>query len=231
MHRRTHTSADRTAKWQPYLLTGNAATRTRTFQSYEDCLYVVVRKGYEHPEIVGKYVSTLFDYGRFEDQKQSDEINEYFSLNVDPTARPLNINVDYWDAIYRVQQNIQDVLDGKTQQSKLNGLEAAYYKICKSFLTGDVTTSNAWAAYTSRIQATALLTKENLDKNQPPLSLGSQEIKIPEELLEEEKNTFLQIIVGEKPPEYFDTFVKKWYENGGKALTQQADDSYKETMK
>ena len=77
-------------------------------------------------------MSTLFDYGRFEDQKQSDEINEYFSLNVDPTARPLNINVDYWDAIYRVQQNIQDVLDGKTQQSKLNGLEAAYYKICKS---------------------------------------------------------------------------------------------------
>ena len=224
-------SADRTAKWQPYLLTGNAATRTRTFQSYEDCLYVVVRKGYEHPEIVGKYVSTLFDYGRFEDQKQSDEINEYFSLNVDPTARPLNINVDYWDAIYRVQQNIQDVLDGKTQQSKLNGLEAAYYKICKSFLTGDVTTSNAWAAYTSRIQATGLLTKENLDENQPPLSLGSQKIKIPEELLEEEKNTFLQIIVGEKPPEYFDTFVKKWYENGGKALTQQADDSYKETMK
>ena len=56
-------------------------------------------------------MSTLFDYGRFEDQKQSDEINEYFSLNVDPTARPLNINVDYWDAIYRVQQNIQDVLD------------------------------------------------------------------------------------------------------------------------
>ena len=48
---------------------------------------IVVRKGYEHPEIVGKYVSTLFDYGRFEDQKQSDEINEYFSLNVDPTAR------------------------------------------------------------------------------------------------------------------------------------------------
>ncbi len=186
---------------------------------------------------------------------------------------------------------MHDVLDGKTQQSELNGLEAAYYKICKSFLTGDVTTSNAWAAYTSRIQATALLTKENLDENQPPLSLGSQEIKIPEELLEEEKNTFLQIIVGEKPPEYFDTFVKKWYENGGlltkenldenqpplslgsqeikipeelleeekntflqiivgekppeyfdtfvkkwyenggKALTQQADDSYKETMK
>ena len=75
------------------------------------------------------------------------------------------------------------------------------------------------------------MTKENLDENQPPLSLGSQKIKIPEELLEEEKNTFLQIIVGEKPPEYFDMFVKKWYENGGKALTQQADDSYKETMK
>lgn len=221
-------STDRTAQWQPYLLTGDASARIPTFQSYEDCLYVVVRKGYEHPEIVGKYVSTLFDRGRFEDQTQADEINEYFSLNVDPTARPLNINVDYWDAIYRVQKNMQAVLDGGKKPEELNGLEGAYYKICRSFLTGDVTTSNAWAAYASRIQATGLLTEAHLDQNQPPLSLGGQEIKIPEELLEEEKNTFLQIIVGEKPPEYFDTFVQKWYENGGNVLTQQAESFYKE---
>ena len=63
-------------------------------------------------------------YGRFEDQKQSDEINEYFSLNVDPTARPLNINVDYWDAIYRVQQNIQDVLDGKNAAEQIERIRS-----------------------------------------------------------------------------------------------------------
>ena len=38
----------------------------------------------------------------------------------------------------------------------------------------------------------------------------------------------MQIIVGEKPPEYFDTFVQKWYENGGNVLTQQAESFYKE---
>lgn len=65
------------------------------YTSFSDNKYVVVRKGYEHPEIIMKIVSVLFDYSRFEDKENADEINSYFGLNVDPTARPLVINVDY----------------------------------------------------------------------------------------------------------------------------------------
>lgn len=48
-------------------------------------MYVVVRKGYEHPEIVAKYVSAIFDQSRYANDASARELNDYFSINVDPT--------------------------------------------------------------------------------------------------------------------------------------------------
>ena len=36
-----------------------------------------------------------------------------------------------------------------------------------------------------------------------------------------ETSTFIQIIMGEKPVSYFETFVEQWYQQGGHELTQQ----------
>ena len=47
------------------------------------------------------------------------EVNDYFSINVDPTARPLNINVDYEDALYRTTEHIQAALDKTLDVSEL----------------------------------------------------------------------------------------------------------------
>jgi len=41
-----------------------------------------------------------------------------------------------------------------------------------------------------------------------------------------ENEAFLQIISGEKPVDYFDTFVVEWYANGGKELTEQVQNAY-----
>ena len=80
---------------------------------------MVVRKGYEHPEIVMKILSVLFDYSRYE-AEDADEVNSYFALNVDPTARPLMINVDYNEATYMVTRHIREALyspgDAKTRE-------------------------------------------------------------------------------------------------------------------
>lgn len=38
--------------------------------------------------------------------------------------------------------------------------------------------------------------------------------------------TIIEIITGDKPIDYFDEFVKKWYSSGGDVLTQQANDWY-----
>ena len=77
--------------------------------TFRDNKYVVVRKGYEHPEIVMKIISVLFDYTRYE-AKDADEVNEYFALNVEPTARPLVINVDYNEATFQITKDIRAVV-------------------------------------------------------------------------------------------------------------------------
>lgn len=211
---------DKNAEWTPYFFTKEDENVLQEYETFEDRLYVVVRKGYEHPEIVAKYISVIFDYSRYDD-KEANEVNEYFSLNVDPTARPLNINVDYRDTLYQTTENIRNALNKEKPSSSLTGLEKSYYRTCKAYLDGNLTTANAWAAYTSRITAVGTLVDLNF-KSRQPLPLSGEGLKVGEDLLKLEQQTFIQIVCGEKPVGYFDTFVKEWYAAGGKDFTQKA---------
>lgn len=217
-------SADNTAVWKPYLFSYENDKKVQVFESYDDSMYVVVRKGFEHPEIVGKYVSALFDYARYGDDQYADEVNEYFGLNVDPTARPMNINVDYYDGLYRSGENIRKALEGEKAVEELSGLEKSYYNTCVAFLEGDDPSATDWAAYASRIEAVEVLVDANVQ--QPlPLSLKEADGEIPQSLKELEQKAFLKIIVGEQPIDYFDAFVEEWYENGGTELTETVNAS------
>lgn len=211
---------DKNAEWTPYFFTKEDENVLQEYETFEDRLYMVVRKGYEHPEIVAKYISVIFDYSRYDD-KEANEVNEYFSLNVDPTARPLNINVDYRDTLYQTTENIRNALNKEKPSSSLTGLEKSYYRTCKAYLDGNLTTANAWAAYTSRITAVGTLVDLNF-KSRQPLPLSGEGLKVGEDLLKLEQQTFIQIVCGEKTVGYFDTFVKEWYAAGGKDFTQKA---------
>lgn len=210
---------DGTAEWEPYYLTEDALNGSQRFTTFRDNKYVVVRKGYEHPEIVMKIISVLFDYTRYE-AKDADEVNSYFALNVDPTARPLVINVDYYEATYKVTENIRKALNGKISVNSLSAIEKSYYDACSNYLEGRNVTAEDWAAYKSRISAVGLLIDGDY---KPPIRkyLEDTDGEIPEALKTLEKNTFIQIIMGKKPLDYFDEFVELWYEQGGKELTEQ----------
>ena len=218
-------SEDKSAEWKPYLFAEDVQDEPQTFEAYDEWMYVVVRKGYEHPEIVGKYVSAIFDYSRYEDDHHASEVNDYFSINVDPTARPMNINVDYIDALYRCGDNLQKALEREISVTELSGLEKSYYNTCRSFLNGNLTTANGWAAYASRIQAVEVLDSIGTRKK-PAISLGAADADIPQNLQDLESTAFLKIIAGEEPVDYFDTFVQEWYAGGGGELTENVRDSY-----
>lgn len=207
------------AEWEPYYLTGDVQTENQRFTTFRDNKYVVVRKGYEHPEIVMKIISVLFDYTRYE-AKDADEVNSYFALNVDPTARPLVINVDYYEATYKVTENIRKALNGEISVNSLSAIEKSYYDACSNYLEGRNVTAEDWAAYKSRISAVGLLIDGNY---KPPVRkyLEDTDGEIPEALKTLEKNTFIQIIMGKKPLDYFDEFAEMWYEQGGEELTEQ----------
>lgn len=205
------------ADWEPYYL--QELADKNVYESFRDNKYVVVRKGYEHPEIVMKIISVLFDYTRYE-AEDAREVNEYFALNVDPTARPLVINVDYNKATYQVTENIEAALNGNYPEGNLTAIEQSYYQACSSYLSGNDYTAEDWAAYKSRISAVGLL----VDKHYTPAVrsyLDDAGGEIPQSLRQFETRTFIQIIMGEKPVSYFETFVEQWYQQGGYELTQQ----------
>lgn len=205
------------ADWEPYYL--QELADKNVYESFRDNKYVVVRKGYEHPEIVMKIISVLFDYTRYE-AEDAREVNEYFALNVDPTARPLVINVDYNEATYQVTENIEAALNGNYPEGNLTAIEQSYYQACSSYLSGKDYTAEDWAAYKSRISAVGLL----VDKHYTPAVrsyLDDAGGEIPQSLRQFETRTFIQIIMGEKPVSYFETFVEQWYQQGGHELTQQ----------
>lgn len=205
------------ADWEPYYL--QELADKNVYESFRDNKYVVVRKGYEHPEIVMKIISVLFDYTRYE-AEDAREVNEYFALNVDPTARPLVINVDYNEAAYQVTENIEAALNGNYPEGNLTAIEQSYYQACSSYLSGNDYTAEDWAAYKSRISAVGLL----VDKHYTPAVrsyLDDAGGEIPQSLRQFETRTFIQIIMGEKPVSYFETFVEQWYQQGGYELTQQ----------
>lgn len=205
------------ADWEPYYL--QELADKNVYESFRDNKYVVVRKGYEHPEIVMKIISVLFDYTRYE-AEDAREVNEYFALNVDPTARPLVINVDYNEATYQVTENIEAALNGNYPEGNLTAIEQSYYQACSSYLSGNDYTAEDWAAYKSRISAVGLF----VDKHYTPAVrsyLDDAGGEIPQSLRQFETRTFIQIIMGEKPVSYFETFVEQWYQQGGYELTQQ----------
>ena len=205
------------ADWEPYYL--QEPSNENVYASFRDNKYVVVRKGYEHPEIVMKIISVLFDYTRYE-AEDAREVNEYFALNVDPTARPLVINVDYNEATYQVTEEIREALAGERRTEDMSAISRSYFEACKRYLSGLSPSPEEWAAYKSRISAVGLL----IDGGYRPARrnyLDDTDGELPKSLQDYEKNTFIQIIMGEKPVNYFDTFTEEWYRQGGKELTEQ----------
>ena len=211
---------DPDADWEPYYLTADYQEKDNVYTSFRDNKYVVVRKGYEHPEIVMKIISALFDYSRYEDAENAKEMNSYFALNVDPTARPLVINVDYNEAVYNVTKDIRRVMAGTQKESNLSALEKSYYDACMKFVSGESVTAEDWAAYKSRVSAVGVL----VDGHYKPVRrqyLQGSDGEVPGMLATLEKNAFIQIIMGEKSPAYFDIFVREWYAQGGQELTDE----------
>lgn len=213
---------DSDARWQPYLIATDDDGSTSYHTQNPSGKYIVVRKGYEHPELACKIISVLFDYLRYDD-KDNEEIMNYYKQNVDPTARPLAINVDYNNALQICYSELEDVFSGVKQPEELKVLEYSYYEACSSYLADEENASaEDWAAYTSRITACEILGSAKTNKVES-LYFGETTTMVSEWWYLEnlESSTYLKIVTGEADIDEFDSFVKEWESQGGDTITQE----------
>ena len=215
------------ADWQPYLIATDS-DGTTSYHSQNPCYkYVVVRKGYEHPEIVAKMISVMFDKVRF-DCTDSEEFKNYYQLNVEPTARPISINLDYNNALSICYRNIDATISGRKNPDSLELLERSFYDACSEYIKNANKTSTQWAAYMSRIKACSLIAQDNIKVVDSLYFKTTDTMKSHWwRLKAKEKEAYLKIISGEEDISYFDTFVKEWNEQGGQIITSEVSESMK----
>lgn len=215
------------ADWQPYLIATDS-DGTTSYHSQNPCYKcVVVRKGYEHPEIAAKMISVMFDKVRF-DCTDSEEFKNYYQINVEPTARPLSINVDYNNALSICYRNIDAAISGRKNPDSLELLERSFYDACSEYIKNANKTSTQWAAYMSRIKACSLIAQDNIKVVDSLYFKTTDTMKSHWwRLKAKEKEAYLKIISGEEDISYFDTFVKEWNEQGGQTITSEVSESMK----
>ena len=210
------------AEWQPYLIATEKSGLTSYHTQNPSGKYIVVRKGYEYPEIACKIVSVLFDYLRYND-RDNQEIVDYYKENVDPTARPFAIHVDYHNALQICYGELNHVFAGDKSADDLNVLEYSYYEACESYLKdAENASAEDWAAYTSRITACKILNDGRTNKVES-LYFGETETMVTDwwSLENLESDTYLKIVTGESSLDEFDRFVENWYQNGGETITKE----------
>ena len=213
---------DENTSWKCYLLPTEENGETIYYSQAPSTKYIVVRKGYEYPEIIFKMISVQFDYLRYTDTS-ANEINNYERNNVDPTSRPLSINVDYANALIQSHQNILDVIQSKKTIDEVPILDGVYAKACLDYLdTQTNSTAEDWAAYASRIEAPSLFNTNNVIEKRS-LFYGKTKTmnKTWWKLKQMENEAYIEFIMGERDLDEFDDFVKEWKSQGGQDIIQE----------
>ncbi|RCW43473.1 extracellular solute-binding protein [Paenibacillus prosopidis] len=187
--------------------------------------YLVVRKGFEHPELAVKMMNLYYeknfgptaDPATYNKTPEGVETLQYAIMMAEPPTKNYDAHIKVVDALK----------SGDT--SKLNAEELGYVNEIKQFNEGDI---NKWAA--NKIfgpggsqsvlgqYITGKLTQPDEFYGAPTPTMAQRKSSL-DTLMEE---TFAKIIMGGASIDEFDKYVENWKKLGGDAITQEVNDWY-----
>lgn len=190
--------------------------------------FVVVRKGYEHPEIAMKIVNVNSEYSKQDKSDATKEIIEnqsiaYFNWPLYCEVQPGN-NAEIMTA------HVQDVLDGSAGADSLTTEEQSYYEAAVRFsgaeAAGQKAESADYSQYMSRVVSMKRMIDEPANFLTPSFFETTDTMKVKWASLEKiEMQAILKIIVGEADVSSFDTFVNDWNNAGGAEITEEVNEA------
>lgn len=217
------------ADWEPYLAPLDSTGKLKSYSQNPSNQFVVVRKGYAHPEVVMKIASLIFDYSRYTDKNPTEIVN-YTNLGVDRTVMPININVDYNNAVTLAYQHISSALAGKTDPSSLISTEKSLFDQCSKYVTNPSGASaESWANYKARITGAQAAQDASIKILNPVFFGQTTTMKLKwANLQKSEQEALLKIITGAQPVSSFDSFVNTWKQTGGNQITKEVNQAIKD---
>ncbi|MFS0724925.1 extracellular solute-binding protein [Paenibacillus sp. 1P07SE] len=224
------------ANWQAYALPLDDEGVFNAHIATPSTDFVVVRKGYEHPEVAMKLSNNLLKQEQENTFDPSKGGPGYYPLRVvHAPSDEIEFTVEATRELLAGNKTAEDYQDAKTY--KLLQSDLASIKSIKNepYDVLDIETWNPeanWGAWTrsySIMVGGSPLVDTNI--NEVPSLIYEQTPMMENRwvnLRKIEDETFLRIIMGAAPLETFDTFVEDWKRQGGDQITQEVADALAE---
>ncbi|KAI7254178.1 hypothetical protein KC345_g11287, partial [Hortaea werneckii] len=217
---------DTKAEWRAYAAPLDESGKFVAHMAPVTDRYLVVRKGYEHPEAVMKLLNvfTRLERRRDPNLEEVGKLDDFAAeTGIQPRAYyPFDLLIDYSDAIEKHYADIQQTLHGKIDPAALDPDTRLIYQCWLAEEEQPKKNLEGWKAANAYKYGVAVLSTTAIEGVRS-VYYGST-LHMPGKwpaLQTLESETFLNIIVGDAPLSSFDSFTLKWKIMGGEQITKE----------
>jgi putative aldouronate transport system substrate-binding protein len=230
------------ALWRVYTWKSSKTGKRHTFQQPYNFSWAVVRKGYKNPEILTRLMNLTAEVRCFfdgpcltaEEEKQYEiiiplDVRDAYAgrQNINWTSWPINLQIDFNDQMVRLARIQQQNLD-KYKAGNTSGIDASTLATLKNIVNYEKGTDRgfrAWSDYQRYVGMHYSLTDAStidIKKTYWPYNTETMQLRWSN-LTDLEALAYNKIIMGQEPLDYFDVFVKEWYDQGGTRITEEVN--------
>jgi putative aldouronate transport system substrate-binding protein len=220
---------DTKADWHAYAVPTDKDGKFVTHMAPVTDRYIVVRKGYEHPEAAVKMLNVFTRYERRQDPNTAEvkKLDDYAISNaVNPrNFYPFDLLLDYSDAVAKRYEAVQKALKGEVDPATFDPDTKKVFDNTVIEKENPKKNMDAWKPAIAYAQGARIIATEPMEKVYSVFYGMTRTMETKWATLEKlENETFLKIIVGDLPVSAFDDFVAQWKKLGGDQITAEVTD-------
>ncbi|WP_125702444.1 extracellular solute-binding protein [Lacticaseibacillus daqingensis] len=189
--------------------------------------YIVVRKGFKHPEMVMRAINSMVDFNQGVGsakayRKAEAKKHNQTALPLSWALAPIDVNIERSDKTPLGLADIENALKTGDTSKLSDKNEASFAHVRDYPKTKDKSALEDYLYYHTGIQAATNTDKiKFVDKayygDTPSM------VKMNANLIKLENETFIKIIMGQSPLSDFDKFVTQWKAQGGDTILKEVN--------
>ncbi|MFC0393392.1 extracellular solute-binding protein [Paenibacillus mendelii] len=210
---------DPKANWQAYMIKDKKGkVNIASLPAAQS--YLVVKKGFEHPEAAVVYANMYDEVSHTPDAEGK-------KLIVGHSLWPLTMITDYPDAATNKHKLLVDALAGKVKPEELDGEMQLVYEQALKDKANPRVNADDWAAPHAYLVGAGVL-KQEMNATDPVFSASTKTMERRWANLQKlENETFFKIVLGSLELDAFDTFVEDWKAEGGSTIISEIEEEIK----
>lgn len=208
------------ANWVAYAAPLDSNGKVNVYSQDPVNLFMVVKKGFAHPELAVKVLNVEYDALRMQDPTTKDI---YKGLGTDWAAIPIGLQIDYNDQISRITKALNNSIAKKSSEGLREDIKTYYEDVVKNS-SNPGSNPGSWAVATARVMGGNVASDPAYVMHDPVFFGVTPTMETKWANLQKlEKESFLKMVMGQSPISDFDKFVQTWKQAGGDDITKEVN--------